>query len=162
MWVQWDYICLWADFLGKDTHNGGTLLLNNSKGRPLAAADKQGYTHIFLFTFLIRYLLFYFLSPSLSSSPFSSLLRELTSFTSLSGKQRCSFSSQKPLCSLFFCSSFDLICPRLCIYNILSFTHLFIPCRGTSTIPKEWESYPASLRTFLNIYSPWTRTLNSI
>lgn len=37
-----------------------------------------------------------------SLSHFSSLLWEVTSFTTLSGKQPCSFSSQSPICSPFF------------------------------------------------------------
>lgn len=30
-WIQWDYICLWADLFGKNTHHGGAVFLNNSK-----------------------------------------------------------------------------------------------------------------------------------
>lgn len=38
-WIQWDYLCLWADLLRKNTHHGGTVALNNSKGWLLAVVS---------------------------------------------------------------------------------------------------------------------------
>ena len=46
-WIQWDYLCLWADFLWKDTYDGGTVILNHWKGRPLAGAHTSAQTHTF-------------------------------------------------------------------------------------------------------------------
>lgn len=45
--IQWDYLCLWADFLRKDTHHGGTVLLKNSKGSPLNVARASTEIHAF-------------------------------------------------------------------------------------------------------------------
>lgn len=84
-------------------------VLNNWRDRPLAVADTHGYTHIcILYLFSVGYLRFCSLWQYISHyqchrllSLFPSLLWSLTWFTTLSGKQRRSFSSQKPPCSLF-------------------------------------------------------------
>lgn len=127
-WIQRDYLCLWADLLWKNTHHGGIVSLNNSRSRLLAVEHMPLHTRPFFF---IEYLLL--CSPwqyiSLhhchrSLSVFTSLLWALTSFTTLSGKGPCSFSSQKPLRSpVFYCSP-CLIRPRVCICSSLTCSYL--------------------------------------
>lgn len=50
-WLQWDYLCLWSDLLWKNTHHGGTVQLNNSKGFLPRRTHMNTHTSFFIFYF---------------------------------------------------------------------------------------------------------------
>ena len=48
-WIQWDYLCLWSNLLWKNTHHGGTVQLNNSKGFLPRRTHMNTHTSFFFF-----------------------------------------------------------------------------------------------------------------
>lgn len=149
-WIQWDYLCLWADVLWKNTHHGGMLLLNN-KLKSILHSVAHRVSPLLVLTV--------HLSPSLTICLYQPSVGTNLLYNSLTGKQPCFFSSQKPLCSLFFNHSRHLIQPRSQHLSYSSLTFYPHPSqRGTFMIPREWESFLGSQKIFSNIYLPWMRT----
>ena len=152
-WIQWDYLCLWSNLLWKNTHHGGTVQLNNSKG--FLPRRTHMNTHIcFFFLYLLpsspwQYISLHHCHRSLSRP--NSLLWPLTSFTTLSGKQPCSFSSQKPRSSSSFYYPLCLILPRVSIYPSLaslscSYLVFFFLLVGEPSRPPGNGNHPPDLR----------------